>query len=362
MDKTIKNILNKLEDNNFKAYVVGGYVRDYLLGISSLDIDICTNALPKDLHKLFPNNNNSNNYGGFNILAKAYNIDITTFRKELSYENRKPTELVYIDSLEEDILRRDFTINSICMDKDEKIIDLVGGVNDLNNRVIRMLGNNKKRLEEDPLRILRGIRFASILDFNLDEELFESMEETRELVSTLSLDRIKQELTKILLSKNFRKGLNLLRELHLLEIIGIDYDEDIVYVSDISGMWAQLKINKNYSFTKQENMNIINIRKIISLGKIDSYVLFTYGLYNSLVAGEILNISKKEITKKYNNLKIKSENDLAISSGEIIDLLNISPSKRVKEIRYELIMDILHTKLKNDNSELKEYLLEKYKY
>ena len=99
MDKIIKNILKKLEDNNFKAYLVGGYVRDYLLGKNSLDVDICTNALPKDLHEIFPINSNSNNYGGFNLNIKKYNIDITTFRKELSYNNRRPTEIVYIDSL-----------------------------------------------------------------------------------------------------------------------------------------------------------------------------------------------------------------------------------------------------------------------
>jgi len=359
MDKIIKNVLNKIEENGFSAYVVGGYVRDYLLGKKSLDVDICTNALPKDLHQIFPGNNNSNNYGGFNLRIKNYNIDITTFRKEISYENRRPVEVEYINSLEEDIKRRDFTINSICMDKTEKIIDLVDGIKDLNNCVIKMNGDIKRRLEEDPLRILRAIRFASILNFKLDQELEKSIKENSQIINNLSKTRIKQELDKILLNKNFKVGLGLLKKLNLLEILKLDYNEDIVYVSDLCGMWAQIDWNVNYTFTKQENLNIINIRKIIKEGIIDNFTLYNFGLYNSLVAAEILAINKKEITKKYNKLPIYNEKDIKISNEEIIKLLNIKPSKIIKEVKQELIEAILSNKLKNHNGEIKKFILKR---
>lgn len=358
MDKIIKDVLNKIEDNGYTAYLVGGYVRDYLLGKKTLDVDICTNALPKDLHKIFQGNTSSNNYGGFNLNIKGYNIDITTFRKELSYKKRKPTEIIYIDSLEEDIKRRDFTINSICMDKHEKTIDLVGGTNDLNNRVIRMLGNIKERLAEDPLRILRAIRFACTLDFDLDKNLYNEILKNYELVSTLSDLRIKLEISKILLNKNFLKGLNLLKELKILELLEIEYNE-ITYVNDICGMWAQLKFNKDYSFTKQEKINIINIRKIIETGTIDNEILYNYGLYNSLVACEILNIDKKKINQMYKNLPIKSNKELQITNEEIISILNIKPSKIIKEIKKELISEILKCNITNRNSELRKYILNK---
>lgn len=358
MDKIIKNILKKIEDAGFESYLVGGFVRDYLLGIKSLDVDICTNALPKDLHKLFPNNSNSNTYGGFNLKVKAYNIDITTFRTELKYDNRKPTEIVYINKLEDDIKRRDFTINSICMNKDEKIIDLVNGINDLNNRTIRMLGNIKERLTEDPLRILRAIRFATILDFTLDENLAFEIKNNYELVSTLSITRIKQELNKILLNKNYLKGLNLLKEYNILKILDIKFDE-ITYVNDICGMWAQLETTRNYAFTKQEITNIINIRQIISDGNINEKNLYKYGLYVNLVAAEILHINKKQVNKLYNDLPIKSLNDLDITNNEIIELLEIKPSKIIKEVKEELVNLILENKLKNKNSELKKYILKR---
>ena len=358
MDKIIKNILKKIEDAGFESYLVGGFVRDYLLGIKSLDVDICTNALPKDLHKLFSNNSNSNTYGGFNLKIKAYNIDITTFRTELKYDNRKPTEIVYINKLEDDIKRRDFTINSICMNKDERIIDLVNGVNDLNNRTIKMLGNIKERLIEDPLRILRAIRFATLLDFSLDETLLLEIKNNYEVVNTLSKTRIKQELNKILLNKNYLKGLELLKECKILDLLEISYDE-ITYVNDICGMWAQLKTTENYSFTKQEITNIINIRQIISDGNIDNKNLYKYGLYVNLVAAEILHINKKNVNKLYNDLPIKSLNDLDITNNEIIELLEIKPSKIIKEIKEELVNLILENKINNKNNELKKYILKR---
>lgn len=354
MNVIVKKILNKLTAAGYEAYLVGGFVRDYLIGINSLDVDICTNALPKDLHKIFPNNNNNNNYGGFNLQIKNYNIDITTYRKEIKYEKRKPVEIEYINNLEEDIKRRDFTINSICMDKDEKVIDLTGGVNDLNNHLIKMLGNIKERLTDDPLRILRAIRFATILNFHLDEDLYNAIKENYYLVSNLSDIRIKEELTKILLNKNYQKGLNLLKELKILDILKISFD-DITYVNDISGMWAQLKIDKNYGFTKQEIRNIISIKEIINGGIIDNKVLYKYGLYNSLVAAEILHIDKKSVNKMMKKLPLENEKDLQIKPSELVEVLKID-QREISKIRKELINLILEGKLNNNNKDIKNYL------
>ncbi len=355
MDKIIKNVLQKITDAQFEAYVVGGYVRDYLLGIKSTDVDICTNALPKDLHKLFPLNNNSNDYGGFNLKVKNYNIDITTYRKEIKYEGRKPTEIIYLNDLKEDLLRRDFTINAVCMDLNENIIDHLNGVLDITKHSIKMIGNTHTKIVEDPLRILRAIRFASTLNFDLDQELIKEIKENTELVKTLSKERIKEEISKILLNKNFMKGLNLLKDLKILDILNISFKE-INFVNDICGMWAQLEYSHLFPFTKQEIRNIICIRQIINNGIIDNHTLYDYGLYNSLVAADILNINKSIVNDMYKKLTIKSEKDLAISSKEIMDILNISPSKKVKEVKDELINLILEGKLKNRKKDLEEYI------
>ena len=355
MNKVIKKILETIENNGFEAYLVGGFVRDYLLGIKSLDVDICTNALPKDLHQMFPLNNNSNNYGGFNLKINGYNIDITTYRLELKYNKRKPVEITYINDLKKDVLRRDFTINAICMDKNEKVIDLLGGIDDLNNHLIKIIGNTEVKIKEDPLRILRAIRFASTRNFLIDSSLDKVIRENYELVKTLSDIRIKTELTKILLHKNFLKGLELLKEYQILALLGISYD-DITYVNDICGMWAQLNITKYFAFTKQEIRNIINIRQIVKNGVIDNHTLYKFGLYNCLVAADILNKDKKQINEMYKKIPLKNEGDLALKTEELLTLLQIKPSKEVKALKEEIIALILDEKIENTKEDIIKYL------
>ncbi len=355
MDKIIKNVLKIINDAGYEAYVVGGYTRDYLLGIKTNDVDICTNALPKDLHKLFPNNNNSNDYGGFNLKVRNYNIDITTFRKEIKYEGRKPTEIIYLNDLESDLKRRDFTINAVCLDYNEKIIDYLNGIEDITNHKIKMIGDATFKIKEDHLRILRAIRFASNLNFDLDKELEKSIKENYQLVSTLSSIRIKEEITKILLNKNYQKGLSLLKEFKILDLLNIRYDE-VNYVNDICGMWAQLDFPFTSSFTKQEIRNIISIRGILEGGEINNKVLYEHGLYNSLVASEILNINKKEVNNLYKKLTLKTINDLDITSSDIINTLNIKPSKVIREVKDELVNLILEGKLENNKKKITTYL------
>lgn len=355
MDKIIKKVLKKIESNGFEAYIVGGYVRDLLIGTISSDIDICTNALPKDLHKIFPINNNSNNYGGFNLKIKKYNIDITTYREELKYENRKPVEIKYVDNLLKDLERRDFTINAICMNYNDKIIDLVGGIEDIEQKTIRIIGDVNKKLEEDPLRILRAIRFSTILSFRISKELDEGIKKHAKLIKKLSMTRIKSEISKILLSPNFKEGLKLLEKYEILNILNISY-KNIIYINDINGMWAQLEFQDNFAFTKQEKENIIKIREVINYGKIDNYILFNYGLYISQIAGNILGITKKDINDMFNKLKITNKNELNIKTNEIVNILGIEP-RYISKVSNTLIKLILDNKLNNTRKEIRNYLI-----
>ncbi len=219
MNKDIKEILNTLTNKGYEAYVIGGYVRDYLLGKTTKDIDICTNALPQVVANLFETNYNQ--YGGVKFNKNDLNIEITTFRKELIYHNRFP-EVEFVNTLAEDIKRRDFTINAIAMDKEENIIDLLGGIADLNNQQIVLIGDAKK-LKEDPLRILRAIRFATVLNFNLEDKLKEYIKENVNSLKTLSHNQINNELEKILSSNNKKKGIDLMEELNISKVINVKY-------------------------------------------------------------------------------------------------------------------------------------------
>lgn len=351
MDKIIKNVLTELNKNGFEAYLVGGFVRDYLLGIKTYDIDICTTALPKDIYNIF--NICANNYGGAKLIIENYNIDITTFRKDAKYSNRHPLEVKYVTDLKEDLKRRDFTINTICMDKDENIIDLLNGIEDLNNRIIKMIGDNEKRLEEDPLRILRAIRFATVLNFEIDEKLIRAIKKKKELVKTLSKERVKNELSKILMSTNYKKGLELFKKLEIDKELEIEYKET-TYTKDLIGMWAQIKV-KDIPFTNIEKSNIIDITEIVKGNSINNYTLYKYGLYVNLIAGMILNISSKKINQMYKKLPIKERKDIDIKGNEIINLLNIE-GKRVNEIYEDLTNKILNGSLKNKKGEIIKYL------
>lgn len=350
MEKNIKKILETLENEGYQAYLVGGYVRDYLLGVTSFDVDIATDALPKDIHRIF--NSSKNNYGSVNIKIDKLNVDITTFRKDLNYVNRRPSKVVYINNLKEDLERRDFTINAICMNKNGKIIDLLNGCKDLDRRTIKMIGSIDVKLKEDPLRIMRAIRFACILDFKIEDELYEKIKEYSYLVGDLSKERIKNELDKILISKNYKYGLELMKDTKISEVLEINYD-DINYVDDLLGMWAQVKV-LNIPFTNVEKGNIIKITEVLDFGKIDNEILYKYGLYISRVAGKILNIKTTKISKMYNKLPIKSREDIDITSKEISSIVGVG---EVIGETYKIIeKEILNYRLKNKKSEILKYL------
>lgn len=350
MEKNIKKILETLENEGYQAYLVGGYVRDYLLGVTSFDVDIATDALPKDIHRIF--NSSKNNYGSVNIKVDKLNVDITTFRKDLNYVNRRPSKVVYINNLKEDLERRDFTINAICMNKNGKIIDLLNGCKDLDRRTIKMIGSIDVKLREDPLRIMRAIRFACILDFKIEDELYEKIKEYSYLVGDLSKERIKNELDKILISKNYKYGLELMKDTKISEVLEINYD-DINYVDDLLGMWAQVKV-LNIPFTNVEKGNIIKITEVLDFGKIDNEILYKYGLYISRVAGKILNIKTTKISKMYNKLPIKSREDIDITSKEISSIVGVG---EVIGETYKIIeKEILNYRLKNKKSEILKYL------
>ena len=190
-------ILNIIENNGYNAYIVGGYPRDKYIGNISNDIDICTNAKTSDIEKLFDKVDlKYQNYGNAIVYMDQYKFQITTFRKEKYLKNRNDLEITFIDNLEEDLKRRDFTINTLCIDKNGNYIDLMDSIKDINNKTIKLIGNID-RLKDDPLRILRAIRFAGLLDFNLDNSLIEGINKYGYLIEYLSLNKQKEELNKM---------------------------------------------------------------------------------------------------------------------------------------------------------------------
>ena len=213
-------VLKLFNDNNIDAYLVGGTSRDYLLYDTFSDIDICSKALPSVNEEVLKDFEMSNCDGKFYGVLKykvfGREIEVTTLRKEGEYiKNRRPKSIEFIDSLYLDSLRRDFTINAIYIDANENVYDYHNGVNDLNNKVIRMIGDPLKRINEDALRILRAIRFSSYLNFEIEENLKETILSNYNLVYSLNKNTLRKEIGKFLLFKDIKEVEDLFSKFNL---------------------------------------------------------------------------------------------------------------------------------------------------
>lgn len=192
------NLAKLFNKNGFRLYMIGGTSRDYLLGIDFSDYDFCTDATPNDMKKfLFDASYTFEKYGSVQLKIDGIHVDITTLRIEDSYaDNRHPLNIKFTNKLEEDYKRRDFTINAIYIDENFQSIDYCGGLIDLNNKVIRFIGNPDIRIKEDPLRILRAERFQRKLNFIFEENTKKAIENNHNLISKLNPQKVEQELKK----------------------------------------------------------------------------------------------------------------------------------------------------------------------
>lgn len=214
MYQTAINILKKIKKLGYDGYIIGGYPRDKYLGIKNNDIDICSNIKEDILKKNF-NIIKSTNFGSFIILENNYNYEITLFRNEIYKDNRYPI-INYVDKLEEDIKRRDFTINTLCIDYSGNYVDLIDARSDIDNKIIKVVGNIDKKINEDPLRIIRAIRFSSDLNFNIEKNLKKFIINNKEILRNLTKSRIDKEIKKVKNKVNFY---NLIKTLDLEKYI-----------------------------------------------------------------------------------------------------------------------------------------------
>ncbi len=257
--KEITSIITKLKANGFEAYIVGGCVRDLLLSqlflldktitgsdkknINPIDWDITTNAKPEEIQKIFPDSFYKNKFLTVTVQTESEEpelkwVEITTFRLETKYtDKRHPSEIKFAKTLEEDLARRDFTINAIALDieKDSnfKVIDPFEGQKDLKNNIIKTVGNPEERFSEDALRMIRAIRFITILksfalpkkEWFLEEKTAQAIKKNSAWVQAISKERIRDEFTKIIMAEKAADGIDLLRELGLLKYMIPEIEE-----------------------------------------------------------------------------------------------------------------------------------------
>lgn len=355
---SVFEVLKILNDKGYEAYFVGGYPRDLYMNKKTIDYDITTSATPKEIKEIFKDVN-SEAYGCINFYYKGNRFEIATFRKDIKYaDNRKPIEIEYINDLKIDLMRRDFTMNTLCLDANGNFIDYLNGRKDIDNKIIKVVGNTNKKLQQDALRILRAIRFATTLDFKLSKELEEGIIKYGYLVKNLSYDRKKQELDKIFSSPNFEYGIKLIRDLNLEKPLEIN-TYNLKKTTYLVGIWAQLDCQK-YPFNKSEKETIKKVRELLNLDILCKDNLYKYGLYISSIAAEIKEIGIDEVNKIYSSLKIKARNEIEITPIEICELFNEKPGGFINIVFTDLESKILNDNIKNDKNIIVNYLKETY--
>lgn len=222
--KEIGEVIKKLRENNFEAYLVGGCVRDLLLGEKPKDWDVTTNAKPEEIQKIFPESFYENQFGTVGVKTDSAEaalkvVEVTPYRLEAKYsDKRHPDKIEFAQSLADDIGRRDFTVNALAYDlEEEKVIDLVEGEEDLKKKVIRAVGEPAERFQEDALRLLRAVRFSAELGFTLEERTREAVKKNAGLLKFISKERIRDEFVKLIRSERAAEGIEFLRESGLLK-------------------------------------------------------------------------------------------------------------------------------------------------
>lgn len=220
LPKDIQMIMNTLEQASFQVYVVGGAVRDLLMGRPTTDWDLTTDATPEQILELFPDGYSNNQFGTVGIPHLDGVVEITTMRREGEYkDSRRPDSVEWTSKIEEDLARRDFTMNAIAMGSKGELIDPFEGQLDIEKKLIKAVGDPHKRFQEDALRLMRAVRLAAQLGFTIDPPTWEAVKTQKDLIKNISWERIRDELLRLVVSDAAEHGIKQLQESGLLDII-----------------------------------------------------------------------------------------------------------------------------------------------
>lgn len=342
-------IIDELFKNGYEGHIVGGCVRDAIMGIKPHDYDITTSAKPEEVKKIFSHTFDTGiQHGTVTVVINNENYEVTTFRVDGDYEDcRHPKEVSFTRDIHEDLLRRDFTMNAIAYNPYDGYTDIFGGAEDIKNKIIRGVGEPAERFQEDALRMLRAVRFSAQLGFEIEEKTRAALEENAYLIKNISAERIREELTKLLMSKHMEK-LPLLWETGLLKYISprlfdsIKRKESIIFEqisrsekipSVLFALLTQFipknEIKKELAFYKFDNKTLNEIICLNSLcGEAVSESQYDVRLLASRIGTEnaYLYYSMKKAQNDKNADSAKGVLDDTIKKGYCISLKTLSLS------------------------------------
>lgn len=372
----IETIIETLEKNGFEAYIVGGCVRDILLGISPHDFDITTSALPEEIKRIFDKTVDTGiKHGTVTVITEnGTPVEITTYRTEDGYDDmRHPKKIEFVRNIREDLSRRDFTINAMAYNSSRGLVDLFGGQIDINKKTLKAVGEPKKRFSEDALRIMRLFRFSSTLNFKIERKTYKSALELCKNLKNISPERIWSELSKALMGDNPNSLLPLIKSgglksfgIHgnrnIKKLSSLEKKEELRFFAfcnhlnlDCPEIVKKLKIKnsiKNYC-EKAEKILFINKKSTdseikLALSICDADVLFDICEYKNLAS---IKEKAKRIIKSAEPYKISH---LAISGN---DLLKMGvKDKQIGKVLNELCQNVREHPENNNIESLKNII------
>lgn len=285
--KKVEYIIEELGINGFEAFAVGGCVRDTILGRNPQDWDITTSASPMDVKRIFKRTIDTGIlHGTVTVMLDKEGFEVTTYRIDGEYEDsRHPKEVTFTTNLEEDLRRRDFTINAMAYNPKTGIVDKFGGIEDLDDKIIRCVGVAKERFTEDALRILRAVRFSAQLGFKIEEETRNAAKELAPTLKKISRERIQSELSKLLVSPHP----DYVKELDNLSLMENIFEEKIIINEHTLRMLLAVRDNKTLRFTAflQEESVAGNARNILKSLKFDNFTINQVGRLTKWLRSEI---------------------------------------------------------------------------
>ena len=383
-------VLEKIKEAGFEAYFVGGSVRDALLNRPIHDVDIASSAYPEEIKTIFPRTVDVGiEHGTVLVLEGQGEYEITTFRTEDVYvDYRRPSQVSFVRSLEEDLKRRDFTINALALNQEGEIVDLFNGLADMKNRTLRAVGVAAERFNEDALRIMRGFRFQAGLDFDLEELTFQAMADCAPLLEKISVERIFIEFDKLLMSPFWRKGLESLIKAAAYDFLPdmkdsaealqelLDGLEEDFQFSSSEQAWAALllalkvkdvrKFLKHWKtsndFQKRVNqlVNVYEIRQERSLSKRDCY---QYDLDLILQAENLrqaagLPVEFEAIEATHAALIIHDKHEIVVTGSHLIRDYGFKPGPELGQILTKIELAIVDGELANSKEEIMNFIKE----
>lgn len=385
--KHASSIIEKLEEHGFEAYFVGGSVRDYVIGKPISDVDIATSALPDEVMRIFPHHVPIGlEHGTVLVLQDGLSYEVTTFRTEAEYDDfRRPSYVSFVRSLEEDLKRRDFTMNAIAMTANGDMIDPFGGQEAIHHKQIQTVGNPHERFREDALRMMRGVRFVSTLGFHLSDETKQAIQEHTGLLVHIAIERIAVEFEKLLLGEGVRQALLLLAETGLYAYLPYFEQKKEQIASAAAYNWGIIQSNEEawallLRAVKAENADALLRKWKLSNKKIHTItsilhcltqrenshwndkLLYQSGEEISIMTERVVSALKGEqpnieyVQNLYKKLPIHSRKDLAVTGTDLLQWTGKQGGPWLAAAIEQLEHEVVCGRLANSKESVKEWL------